>query len=168
MRRDLVCDDAVFHVVLIRQLVTDYRAVTAKVAQTDAANGGTADTKAVAETAFEDAVFVLARARRDSWFCLCVNPGFGSMSLTAMKSELKIRLLQNLADAYSSKELRVNPEFQRGIKWSLPQKQGLIDSLLRDYRIPLFYVHLESRTNEYTRDIEKTAWIVDGQQRLPP
>ncbi len=83
-----------------------------------------------------------------------------------MKSELKTRSLQNLADAYSSDELRVNKEYQRGTKWSLPQKQGLIDSLLRDYQIPLFYVHLESRMNEYTRGVEMTAWIVDGQQRL--
>ena len=83
-----------------------------------------------------------------------------------MKSELKQRTLENLADAYSSKKLLVNPEFQRGIKWGLTQKQGLIDSLLRDYQIPLFYVHLESRMNEYTRDNEKTARIVDGQQRL--
>ena len=83
-----------------------------------------------------------------------------------MKSEPKTRTLQNLADAYSSRELRVKEEYQRGTVWKLPQKQGLIDSLLRDYQIPLFYVHLESRMNEYTREVEKTAWIVDGQQRL--
>jgi hypothetical protein len=50
-----------------------------------------------------------------------------------MKSELKTHLLKNLADAYSSKELRVNEEYQRGTIWKLPQKQGFIDSLLRDY-----------------------------------
>ena len=83
-----------------------------------------------------------------------------------MKSELKQRTLQNLADAYSANELRANEEYQRGTIWRLPQKQGLIDSLLRGYQIPLFYVHLESRKNEYTRGIEMTAWIVDGQQRL--
>lgn len=83
-----------------------------------------------------------------------------------MKSELKTRPLENLADAYSSRELRIKEEYQRGTVWKLPQKQGLIDSLLRDYQIPLFYVHLESRMNEYTREVEKTAWIVDGQQRL--
>jgi len=83
-----------------------------------------------------------------------------------MKSDQTPRQLQQLADAYSSKELRVNPEFQRGLKWSLPQKQGLIDSLLRGYQIPIFYVHLESRKNNYTGGIERTAWIVDGQQRL--
>ena len=83
-----------------------------------------------------------------------------------MKSELKTRSLQSLADAYLGDELRVNKEYQRGTKWSLPQKQGLIDSLLRGYQIPLFYVHLEARTNNYTGGIENTAWLVDGQQRL--
>ena len=83
-----------------------------------------------------------------------------------MKSELKTHLLKNLADAYSSKELRVNEEYQRGTIWKLPQKQGLIDSLLRDYQIPLFYVHLESRIKKFNDRVEETAWIVDGQQRL--
>ncbi len=46
----------------IAQLATDYGAVTAKAAQAEGATGGAADAKAVAETALEDAAFVLARA----------------------------------------------------------------------------------------------------------
>lgn len=83
-----------------------------------------------------------------------------------MKSDLKTRTPQNLADVYSSKELHVKERYQRGPVWKLPQKQGLIDSPLRDHQVPFFYVHLESRMNEYAREVEKTAWIVDGQQRL--
>ena len=83
-----------------------------------------------------------------------------------MRTELKTRSLQSLADAYAGHELRVKPEYQRGTVWKLPQKQGLIDSLLRGYQIPLFYVHLEARSNHYTGEVEKTAWLVDGQQRL--
>jgi hypothetical protein len=83
-----------------------------------------------------------------------------------MKTELKKRSLQSLADARLANELRPKPEYQRGTVWKLPQKQGLIDSLLRGYQIPLFYVHLEERPNNYTGQIETTAWIVDGQQRL--
>lgn len=83
-----------------------------------------------------------------------------------MKTELKKRSLQSLADARLANELRPKPEYQRGTVWKLPQKQGLIDSLLRGYQIPLFYVHLEERSNNYTGEVEKTAWIVDGQQRL--
>ncbi len=82
-----------------------------------------------------------------------------------MISELKTRSLQGLSDAYLAKELRVNPEYQRGLQWGLAQKQGLIDSLLRGYQIPIFYIHLETRTNNYTQAVETTAWIVDGQQR---
>jgi hypothetical protein len=83
-----------------------------------------------------------------------------------MKSERKTQSLKNLSDAYIAKELRVNPEYQRGLQWGLAQKQGLIDSLLRGYQIPIFYIHLEIRTNNYTQAPETTAWIVDGQQRL--
>ena len=83
-----------------------------------------------------------------------------------MQTELRTRTLQRLADAYAAHELRVKPEYQRGTVWKLPQKQGLIDSLLRGYQIPLFYVHLEARPNQYTGESEKTAWLVDGQQRL--
>ena len=83
-----------------------------------------------------------------------------------MKTELTKRSLQSLADARLANELRPKPEYQRGTVWKLPQKQGLIDSLLRGYQIPLFYVHLEERANNYTGAVEKTAWIVDGQQRL--
>lgn len=60
----------------------------------------------------------------------------------------------------------INPEYQRGLQWGLAQRQGLIDSLLRGYQIPIFHIHLESRTNNYTQATETTAWIVDGQQRL--
>jgi hypothetical protein len=83
-----------------------------------------------------------------------------------MKSELKTQALQELSQAYLQRELRVNPDYQRGLQWGTSQKQGLIDSLLRGYQIPIFYIHLETRTNNYTKQTEATAWIVDGQQRL--
>ena len=66
-----------------------------------------------------------------------------------MKSELKKRRLKDLADAYLQRDLRVNPEYQRGTVWNLPQKQALIDSLLRGYQIPLFYVHLKQSPNTF-------------------
>lgn len=46
----------------ITKLQADYGAVTAKAAQADTATGGASDAKAVAETALEDATFVVARA----------------------------------------------------------------------------------------------------------
>jgi hypothetical protein len=84
-----------------------------------------------------------------------------------MNSELKQRTLQKLADAYSRKELRPNPEYQRGAyKWTLAQKQKLLDSMLRGYQIPLFYVHLIQKVHTFTDSVETTAELVDGQQRL--
>ena len=83
-----------------------------------------------------------------------------------MKSELKTRSLRSLADARLANDLRPKPEYQRGTVWKLPQKQGLIDSLLRGYQIPLFFVHLEENPNIFTGGVVTTAWIVDGQQRL--
>jgi len=89
--------------------------------------------------------------------------GLGSF----MKSELKQRTLQKLADAYSHNELRPNPEYQRGAyKWSPAQKQKLIDSLLRGYQIPLFYIHLIQKVNRLTDSVETIAELVDGEQRL--
>lgn len=46
----------------LARLAADHAAITAKAAQSDAATGGAADAKAAAETALEDAAFVLARA----------------------------------------------------------------------------------------------------------
>jgi len=83
-----------------------------------------------------------------------------------MKSKMNPHTLQNLAAAYSGRELHVNPEYQRGTKWNLAQKQGLIDSLMRGYQIPLFYVHLLRKVNNFTGSIDTTAQLVDGQQRL--
>jgi Protein of unknown function DUF262 len=83
-----------------------------------------------------------------------------------MKSELKTRKLEELANAYLKHDLRANAEYQRGTKWSVPQKQALIDSLLRGYDLPLFYVHVSPRTNNFTGEVEKAVWLVDGQQRL--
>ena len=83
----------------------------------------------------------------------------------SMKSELKPRLLQNLTKAYPS-YLKPNPEYQRGLTWTSAQRQGLIDSILRGYQLPIFYIHLEKNINPITETVETTSWIVDGQQRL--
>ncbi len=83
-----------------------------------------------------------------------------------MKSELKTRKLEELANAWRKGDLRVNREYQRGPRWRESQQQALIDSLLRGYDVPLFYVHLKPKINEFTRETETTVELVDGQQRL--
>ncbi len=49
------------------------------------------------------------------------------------------------------------PEWQRGEVWDTPKKQQLIDSILRDWRLPKFY---------FVRNSEEEYEVVDGQQRL--
>jgi uncharacterized protein with ParB-like and HNH nuclease domain len=97
-------------------------------------------------------------------WCKKTTPHF--LTGDGMKSVLKTQHLRHLNAAYVARELRVNPEYQRGLQWGLVQRQGLIDSLLRGYQVPIFYIHIESRTNNYTQATETTAWIVDGHQRL--
>lgn len=61
--------------------------------------------------------------------------------------------------------LRVNPEYQRGLRWSDFQKQMFIDSIMRGYSIPAFYLHeieipgIRGRANTFYE-------IIDGQQRI--
>ncbi|HEY1719137.1 MAG TPA: DUF262 domain-containing protein [Verrucomicrobiae bacterium] len=83
-----------------------------------------------------------------------------------MKSELKTHNLKKLADSYSKHELGIDPEYQRGTSWGMPQKQSLIDSLLRGYQLPLFYVHLKETEHTFTGGVNTTVSLVDGQQRL--
>lgn len=55
--------------------------------------------------------------------------------------------------------INVRPDYQRGAVWSRPQKQLLIDSILRDLDIPKIYLR-EVNGGVYDED------VVDGQQRL--
>ena len=60
--------------------------------------------------------------------------------------------------------LKVNPEYQRGQAWKPPQWKRLVDSVLRGYMIPLFYLHYIKREIEgYTQEGFE---VIDGQQRL--
>ena len=55
------------------------------------------------------------------------------------------------------KNINTNPDYQRPAVWTKPQKQLLIDSMLREYDIPKMYMH---KTGKDTFD------VIDGQQRL--
>ena len=59
--------------------------------------------------------------------------------------------------------LRVNGEYQRGLRWTDMQKRMFIDSIFRGYSIPAFYLH----KNEASVSTYKNIYfdIVDGQQR---
>lgn len=60
--------------------------------------------------------------------------------------------------------LNINPEYQRGAVWDQPKQKRLIDSVLRGYPIPLFYLHhIKTVVGEYHNDAFQ---VIDGQQRL--
>ncbi len=80
-----------------------------------------------------------------------------------MKTNPITKSVDDLIKLREADMLRINREYQRGDAWNLTQKQKLIDSILRGYHLPVFYLH----------DITKTVGgktsshyeIVDGQQR---
>ena len=68
----------------------------------------------------------------------------------------------DLIDFEHEGSLRVNHEYQRGLRWTTSQKQMFIDSIFRGYSIPAFYFHKTkaARSGNVFYD------IVDGQQRI--
>jgi hypothetical protein len=72
--------------------------------------------------------------------------------------------LWEAAEAFSSRALRANPEYQRGLVWSERQQKLLIDSLFRGYPLPRFYVH--KRVRRALGEDTVVHEIIDGQQRL--
>lgn len=60
--------------------------------------------------------------------------------------------------------LRVNHEYQRGLRWTETQKRMFIDSIFRGYSVPAFYFHKKQTS---TAPFQNTHFdIVDGQQRV--
>lgn len=57
------------------------------------------------------------------------------------------------------KQIDPNPTYQRSSVWKTPQKQLLIDSILRDFDIPKFYLRVNN-SSKFKYE------IIDGQQRI--
>src|SRR5690349_23840322 len=75
--------------------------------------------------------------------------------MRSLPSDPDIRTIVSRID---TKDLNLQPEFQRGEVWSKLKKQRLIDSILRDWHVPPIHVieNPKSRKQE----------VLDGQQRL--
>jgi uncharacterized protein with ParB-like and HNH nuclease domain len=58
------------------------------------------------------------------------------------------------------RKINLQPTYQRGAVWSKPQKQLLVDSILRDLDIPKVYLREIDNDDSYEEE------AVDGQQRL--
>lgn len=56
-----------------------------------------------------------------------------------------------------------NPEYQKGSVWTVDQQKRLVDSLFRQYPLPLIYLH--RRHIEVARLTRDALEVIDGQQR---
>lgn len=65
--------------------------------------------------------------------------------------------LRNVLDMIEEDELELAPDFQRNEVWKLPQKSGLIESILLQIPLPAFY---------FAQDKDGTMKVIDGLQRL--
>ncbi len=72
--------------------------------------------------------------------------------------------IKELIELKKSNMISVNPEYQRGAVWNDPQQKKLIDSVLRNYALPLIYLHLKKKdvAGMHSESLE----IIDGQQRI--
>ena len=81
-----------------------------------------------------------------------------------MEIESEKMTVRELLDLKKNDLLKVNPEYQRAAVWSDSQQKKLIDSVMRGYPLPLFYLHHRKRTigSYQTVNLE----VIDGQQRI--
>ena len=80
----------------------------------------------------------------------------GNLSTPLIKEPVP-RLIKDILDEYSRKEINLQPEFQRQFVWSKTKQKELIKSLYAGFPLPMFYF-AESGNNSYE--------VIDGQQRL--
>jgi hypothetical protein len=73
--------------------------------------------------------------------------------------------ISRLVKTWKSGSLTRNDEYQRGAAWTLPQMQGLVDSVFRKYPIPPLFLH-EIRDEGLSGEVVRRYEIVDGQQRI--
>lgn len=70
----------------------------------------------------------------------------------------EVRSCADLFRLYTSKQMEVQPDFQREIVWRNPERSRFIDSLVKQLPIPSMCFSLESRTQRWK--------VIDGLQRM--
>ena len=70
--------------------------------------------------------------------------------------------IQSLYRLYRDGSLIVNRQYQRKLVWTVAEKQKLIDSILKDYPLPLFLLADKGLTSSGSAKFE----VIDGMQRL--
>jgi uncharacterized protein with ParB-like and HNH nuclease domain len=70
--------------------------------------------------------------------------------------------IQSLYRSYRDGSLIVNRQYQRKLVWTVAEKQKLIDSILKDYPLPLFLLADKGLDGTEASKLE----VIDGMQRL--
>jgi hypothetical protein len=70
--------------------------------------------------------------------------------------------IQSLYRSFRDNTLIVNGQYQRKLVWTVAEKQRLIDSILKDYPLPLFLLADKGAVPGQTPTLE----VIDGMQRL--
>lgn len=81
-----------------------------------------------------------------------------------MNYEISDFTVDEVCKRWTQKQLQVNHEYQRAPRWTDRQKQLLIDSVLRGYALPSFFLHRKKRP--FGDQTIEELFIVDGQQRI--
>lgn len=85
--------------------------------------------------------------------------------LEYVQSEINAWSVRELIEERAGGHLSPNEEYQRGEVWNESQMQMLVDSVMRNYQIPLVYLHrIEQEGPKGARNVRFE--IVDGQQRI--
>ena len=81
-----------------------------------------------------------------------------------MQADPKLLSVRDVIELKRNGMLAVNPEYQRGSVWQPDQQKRLIDSLFREYPLPLIYLHhIHNEVGGFSRD---GLDVIDGQQRI--
>ena len=81
-----------------------------------------------------------------------------------MNYEIEEFTVEDICKRWTDGQLKVDHEYQRAPRWIDRQKQLLIDSVLRGYALPLFFLHRKKRG--FGHQTIEEWFIVDGQQRI--
>ena len=81
-----------------------------------------------------------------------------------METTIDTLTVRQIVDELTKDNIKTNQEYQRGEVWTREQEMRLIDSVLRGYQLPIFYLHRIKQTNAFG-DEWNVHQIIDGQQR---
>ncbi len=81
-----------------------------------------------------------------------------------METTLESFTVKALVELRKNDMARANPEYQRGEVWNRHQRKKLIDSVMRDYQLPVIYLHYNETS--VAGMMRQSYDIIDGQQRI--